>query len=251
MEKALRWGGHQWIEGKRVVVQKAEPVHREKVETRVEPIKKIVWETGTKGVGGRSFKEVVQGGREEETMEEWKVKPTKEKVDLIEKNEWGNKDESMIQRRVGEKNIGSYAQEGSSRTTINSDIPEEDMRWIQNSAIGRLKKRIECGVVQSKLLNEGIQVQVRVIEGLSPLVTFEGREEMNTLLENYREIFEVWFDSLIPIDIAKYDGDVRLWVGLYDIPVHLWLINIFKAIGKRWGKLMGVDMGTFRRERFD
>lgn len=55
---------------------------------------------------------------------------------------------------------------------------------------------------------------------------------MITLLENYWELFDMFFESLIPIDIARYERDIRLWVKLSEIPLHLWHSNTFKAIGE-------------------
>ncbi|EOY11020.1 Uncharacterized protein TCM_026286 [Theobroma cacao] len=47
--------------------------------------------------------------------------------------------------------------------------------------------------------------------------------------------------TLLPIDIAGVDREVRLWVKLKEIPGKLWHINTFKAMAECWGEFLGMD----------
>lgn len=106
-------------------------------------------------------------------------------------------------------------------------------------------------MIEARMFTEGFSVQVRMVEGLSTLVTFEDYEEMVVMLENCWDLFDQWFESLIPLDIASSDKEVRLWIKLEEIPIKLWHLNTFKAVAQCWGDFIGVDRATFTRERLD
>ncbi|EOY32492.1 Receptor-like protein kinase 1 [Theobroma cacao] len=89
---------------------------------------------------------------------------------------------------------------------------------------GWLCRKTDLDFIQESLIEKGITMRIREVEGLLSLVTFESYDEMVILLENYWEEFEQWFENLIPVDIARSEGE---------------------------GEFIGVDRSTYKRDKLD
>ncbi|EOY14430.1 Uncharacterized protein TCM_033819 [Theobroma cacao] len=113
-------------------------------------------------------------------------------------------------------------------------IEEQELEWLNRSAMGQLRSRINCASVESRLFSEGIIMQVRPVGGLFVLVTFTNKEEMEEYLDRCPDL-EPWFQSLSPYKADKDDRKYRVWVKIEEIPLHIWHDDSFKAIGDAWG----------------
>ncbi|EOY10087.1 Uncharacterized protein TCM_025469 [Theobroma cacao] len=147
-------------------------------------------------------------------------KRNKAKMEELKK---GIEDMAQGKEVVGNEIRRPNCQTGTRMITIKTNVAEEDMSWVQSSAVGRLRERVDYRTVQSGLAREGIVVQIRIPEGMTVLVTLDLKEEI----------------------------EVRLWVRLGEVLIHSWHMNTFKAIVGCWGEFLAIDRNTCRSERFD
>ncbi|KAK6261718.1 hypothetical protein QUC31_007534 [Theobroma cacao] len=94
------------------------------------------------------------------------------------------------------KNIVNQGQTG-----VEVSIAEDELQWLSRSAIGKMRKSLSCQVVHSAMFLERVTARVRLVGGLNMLVIFGDKDKMETLLESYNEIFELWFDSISPYNV--------------------------------------------------
>lgn len=59
------------------------------------------------------------------------------------------------------------------------------MEWVQKSAVGTLKKKVDYNAIQSGLNRERVNVQVRVLKRMTILVMFEELGEIKVMIEHY------------------------------------------------------------------
>lgn len=76
---------------------------------------------------------------------------------------------------------------------------------------------------------------MHVIEGRLVLVSFEDQHVMEAMSESNVEVFEPWFESIVPFTLARQERYIRLWVCLTEVPLCIWHVNTFKSIAKCWG----------------
>lgn len=60
-----------------------------------------------------------------------------------------------------------------------------------------------CKSIQSAMPLEGVTVKVKPAGSLHAFVTFGEKETMETLLQSYSEIFDLWFDSIAPYNVKE------------------------------------------------
>ncbi|XP_021283946.1 uncharacterized protein LOC110416308 [Herrania umbratica] len=134
---------------------------------------------------------------------------------------------------------------------IRVPIEADEVEWVQRSAIGNLRETVSCIVIESYLAGEGVTARVRPVGGMNVLVIFDDREEMETLLKHYFEIFEKWFQELKPYSLENDERRYKVWVKVEELPPHLWNMKIFKALGESWGRFITVDQATEKKSRLD
>ncbi|EOY13275.1 Uncharacterized protein TCM_031794 [Theobroma cacao] len=132
-------------------------------------------------------------------------------------------------------------------------------QWTNEVGLGRLRAAqitwaiilAQAREVQSYLQKEGIMVLVRQAGGLNVIVTFGNKGEMEVVLDQYYDIFSVWFENIKPYNMEKDERRYKVWVKIEELPTHLWNLKMFEAIGNCWGKFLKVDQETERRSRLD
>ncbi|WRX29363.1 protein of unknown function DUF4283 - like 10 [Theobroma cacao] len=146
---------------------------------------------------------------------------------------------------------GELSQRQGSVDGIRVEITGDEVEWLRCSALGHLKSHICYREVQSYLQKEGIMVLVRQAGGLNVIVTFGNKGEMEVVLDQYYDIFSVWFENIKPYNMEKDERRYKVWVKIEELPTHLWNLKMFEAIGNCWGKFLKVDQETERRSRLD
>ncbi|OMP10314.1 hypothetical protein COLO4_04627 [Corchorus olitorius] len=130
-------------------------------------------------------------------------------------------------------------------------IPEEDMEWIGRSALGRLAGHGNLSLINDGLIRDGIQVELKPYDQDKAILVFPEVELRDAYLQDYFEFFQLWFSELIPLEVyCKKRDNVILWVKLQDVPIQLWHINFFRALGYCWGKFVKLEEGTSLRNSF-
>ncbi|EOY10120.1 Uncharacterized protein TCM_025498 [Theobroma cacao] len=134
---------------------------------------------------------------------------------------------------------------------IKVKITGEEVEWLRRSALGHLKSQICYREVQSYLQKKGIMVLMRQAGDLNVIVTFGDKGEMEVLLDQYYDIFSIWFKDIKLYNMEKDERRYKVWVKIEELPFHLWHLKMFEAIGNCWGKFLKVDQETERKSRLD
>ncbi|WRX28907.1 RNA recognition motif domain - like 10 [Theobroma cacao] len=280
LDRALKWGGHQWIDGKHLVVKRAEPMRKgfkdRKIRGLQGKIQKLVFER--QGFERRSYKEVVVGKGVME-KEQWKAK-LNEKENL-EKSLEGMADQKVApklrkiaveqEQRNGDQNgrinvekmnaherpnlvkLGTEHRLKSkdNKLVFKDKIPVGDMEWMQRNIMGKLHKHVFPKIVQEELQCEGIRVQVRPAGGLHVVLVFTDDEDKEKTLKDHKEGLNEWFDCLYPCSEKNELCNSKVWVRVEGIPLHLWHHSFFQFLGNSWGSFSKVDRQTELKLRFD
>ncbi|EOY32840.1 Uncharacterized protein TCM_040863 [Theobroma cacao] len=155
----------------------------------------------------------------------------------------------------GKRNGASSYKEVFTGAKGNREREHQEAKTVENNK--NSKKNIasqgqtSVETIQSAMFLEGVTARVRPAGGLDVLVTFGDKEEMETLLESYSEIFELWFDSISPYNADIETRSYMVWVKVEEIPIHLWSMKLFKALGNSWGKFIRIDHATAEKDRLD
>lgn len=164
MERALKWGGHQWIDGRRVGVRRAEPWRaNSNKEIKGSMVKgSLAQGANQKKFDGRSYRDVVIEGRVND--QDPKGATTKQMMEArqICKESPGAKKETEQGTKLENKETGQQQMlsHRSKSGVINTNIPDEDMEWTRRSAVGRLHERLSCEMIEARMFTEGFSVQV-------------------------------------------------------------------------------------------
>ncbi|OMP08755.1 hypothetical protein COLO4_06134 [Corchorus olitorius] len=97
---------------------------------------------------------------------------------------------------------------------LSVQIPQKDMECLDRSAVGRLKNIVFYRVIQGRLTHQGICVNVCPLSNISVLLTIGSMEEMNTLLEEYSNMFSTWFEEVTPWTVAKAERVSHMWISV-------------------------------------
>ncbi|OMO67973.1 hypothetical protein COLO4_29954 [Corchorus olitorius] len=70
---------------------------------------------------------------------------------------------------------------------------------------------------------------------------------MVTLLNEYKAIFEKWFEDISPWSKPSHLCERVVWIKLEEVPLHLWHDNFFRALANSWGDFVRVRECTMKR----
>lgn len=73
-----------------------------------------------------------------------------------------------------------------------------DLEWLNKIALGHFRCVVSCSLIQKALFKGGIIAEVRPVRGLMVLIIFRDKEEMDVLILDYFDLFEMRFLSVIP-----------------------------------------------------
>lgn len=152
MEMSLKWGNHQWLDGRRIIVRRVELVKEEVKSERVNTVMETKANSGIakQRLKGRSFKEVVFGekmrhkdGREIDYNGNVKnVKRTTSKIRITWRNE-------------------KKYQDGKGETVfVKATNLDKEMLWVMSSAMGKLKAKVSCMAIKVYWLVKGSRLKL-------------------------------------------------------------------------------------------
>ncbi|XVE51579.1 hypothetical protein DITRI_Ditri02bG0052800 [Diplodiscus trichospermus] len=105
--------------------------------------------------------------------------------------------------------------------SLETDIPSDDMKWLQRSAIGHVRDFSEVKKMFESLVVAGIDCQLCPMGDLAP-----------------------WKNSLGHKKLA-------IWITLEDVPLQIWHEKFFMSIGNSWGDFVRLDDCTRVKYKFD
>lgn len=125
------------------------------------------------------------------------------------------------------------------------------MEWIHRSAIRILRQEFLLSSIGSGFVREGILVKLKRMGALKVLVTFCNKDDMDTILWFYGDLFELWFQFLHPYNYNVFETGACGWIKLSDVPIHLWNYDFFKSVVDQWGCFIISNKSTINRESFE
>ncbi|KAK6247813.1 hypothetical protein QUC31_019378 [Theobroma cacao] len=185
LNRAIDMGPNRRLDGRTLSIKEANKPKENSYRTGERPTR--IWQEMGVGNGRRTFREVVTNGA------------------LY--SDYGDTRKLYMEK----ENINSF-QETKELEGIRVPIEADEVECTQRSAIGNLRETVSCKAIESYLACEGVTARVRPVGGMNVLVTFDDREEMETLLRQYFEIFEKLFQELKPYNLEK---DERRYKGRF------------------------------------
>ncbi|OMO54808.1 hypothetical protein COLO4_36343 [Corchorus olitorius] len=134
---------------------------------------------------------------------------------------------------VGKGPTSGSSKENSEVFTLFPQIPKDDMKWIDRSAVGTLHTYIHHSSVQSNCDSSGISCYVRPLGGKSVLLTFESKDVMNFYLKEHESWFSIWFSSVQACDGSISYDEHMIWLTLESVPLQLWHDSFFMEIDSK------------------
>ncbi|XVF82041.1 hypothetical protein PTKIN_Ptkin16aG0011200 [Pterospermum kingtungense] len=105
------------------------------------------------------------------------------------------------------------------------ELKQEDVEWLDFIIIGRLKDNVDWRFVAKIMSENDVPCQVSPLGGVSIAIIFQSHERMIKFLDKEHMVAEV--------------------------PLQLWNVEFFKALGNRWGTFVRADYFTLSKERLD
>ncbi|XP_010435256.1 PREDICTED: uncharacterized protein LOC104777483 [Camelina sativa] len=136
--------------------------------------------------------------------------------------------------------------------SISSLVLAQRIQQFSMTLIGRLMNPV-CQNMESLIANfpKIWKLEERVVgadlgQGVFQF-NFEDEEDILSVLQNGPYHFDGWMVSLVrwePVISSSYPSAINFWVKVLGIPMHLWEVATFEAVGKKLGRIQEVDEET-------
>lgn len=83
------------------------------------------------------------------------------------------------------------------------------------------------------------------------VATFNSRELMEILIEQYWEAFAPWFKNLKPFKEERKSINLAIWVKVKNVPWYLWHDDLFIMLSNKWGRFVQMNESMKLRKQFD
>lgn len=128
------------------------------------------------------------------------------------------------------------------------EVPEDEMNKFRKMYIGVVRQPGTAHMVQERLSMQGFflikitplgankVLMDEMEEGIIPALISDASSWVYEMFEDIRQ----WS----PDDI---DNERAVWVRCHGIPTHAWSYELFHALGRKFGVLLGVDENTRKK----
>ncbi|OMO96201.1 Nucleotide-binding, alpha-beta plait [Corchorus olitorius] len=243
---AVKEGEGLLFRGRRISVSMAKYSWRESfghsnTKRPMMPAKMSSRREASRFVDGRSFKEVVVNGplpcqnidgSYQDNFDEKLPSPAHLQEEC--KNASGKLDKDCLD--IGTKSL-----------VLDVDIPDSDMEWLNRSMVGKIKVGFSCNSVQESLLLHEISVIVCPFNEDNFLLTFPSIDDLRVQMSSHRDLLDNWFESLVSWVEFNEKRKFTSWIRLEEVPLELWHVNFFMALGNSWGSFLNFRECTLNR----
>ncbi|KAF7120561.1 hypothetical protein RHSIM_Rhsim13G0125400 [Rhododendron simsii] len=136
------------------------------------------------------------------------------------------------------------------QNTINIQLQPVGNGWLYRSAVGKLRRL--CSVVEMEKIfkKEKISdVQIKAMGGRFLVLTFPSKEIRDEIIQ--QQWLLGWFDEVKPWDGEQAKRERFAWIACYGMPLNVWNVPSFRAIGSKWGHFIEVDDNTLREKSYE
>ncbi|XVE89961.1 hypothetical protein DITRI_Ditri20bG0038400 [Diplodiscus trichospermus] len=97
------------------------------------------------------------------------------------------------------------------------EIPPNDMKWLQRSAIGHVRDYSEVEKMFKSLVAAGINCQLCPMGGVTVLLIFETKEAMENSIRESKMVLDEWIEDLAPWRNSSRQRKLAIWIMLEDV----------------------------------
>ncbi|KAF7143126.1 hypothetical protein RHSIM_Rhsim05G0075400 [Rhododendron simsii] len=136
------------------------------------------------------------------------------------------------------------------QNTINIQLQPVGNGWLYRSAVGKLRRL--CSVVEMEKIfkKEKISdVQIKAMGGRFLVLTFPSKEIRDEIIQ--QQWLLGWFDEVKPWDGEQAKRERFAWIACYGMPLNVWNVPSFRAIGSKWGHFIEVDENALREKSYE
>ncbi|XVF68032.1 hypothetical protein PTKIN_Ptkin10aG0170300 [Pterospermum kingtungense] len=130
-------------------------------------------------------------------------------------------------------------------------IQESEIEWLNSCAIRMVKDGVDLPSIKAGIENTGFQCHVCPMGGISVLLRFESEVSMRSFLKDPLFVRDQWFETVQQWGKTTVQRKTPIWIALEDVPLQLWDLKFFKALGDLWGSFVKLDYATENKRRFD
>ncbi|CAL5340772.1 unnamed protein product [Camellia sinensis] len=149
--------------------------------------------------------------------------------------------------QTGGKNGGEYGKQNISIRAV-----EAGNGWLYDSVLVKLKPFFSFHDFQKEIYKRtGKEVVVRQVGGRVAILSFSSNQQMKEERAKMEEWIHDWSDEVFEWEERKFlECDRCLWITCVGVPLNLWSIKTFEAIGKVWGEVVQYDADTVGGQHF-
>ncbi|XVF56553.1 hypothetical protein PTKIN_Ptkin06aG0130300 [Pterospermum kingtungense] len=232
MRKAIQMTNNHKVDGKIIRVKKAtfgwnERKQFNKVNGEHAIVKTSNEARKLKGKDHRSYKEVVMGKYGSDKLV---VRPTINHTDplengivILDKGDCSSHQKDQKEDEIAEPN---------SKLVYNHMLEDFEYEWLSSCAIARVKPFLDIESIAAGLKRKGFCCRICQMGGANVLLRFETTDKLKDFLKNSSVAYDEWFEEIKPWSKSCLQRQISLWIVLKEVPLHLWDISFFKAIGE-------------------
>ncbi|GKV53691.1 hypothetical protein SLEP1_g60208, partial [Rubroshorea leprosula] len=162
----------------------------------------------------------------------------------LEKNEQVGSSDTLQGQTGTTGSVGDQAQ----AATIDFSPTEEEIHWLEGGMVAVLKSLRSITSIQDTVDVDGGLISVTPLGGRSVLLTEKVKGHLGEFMEQNKELFNTWFESIRPWAMASSLRSRLVWLRVSGVPLKVWCDRCFSLIGGTVGDVVMVHDDT--RNRF-
>ncbi|KAF7112719.1 hypothetical protein RHSIM_RhsimUnG0200600 [Rhododendron simsii] len=171
-------------------------------------------------------------------------KETRQREESRGKEMWRRKEQTESSKQGGGKGKDQQP------TTTNIHLQPVGNGWLYRSAVGRLRRLYSVEEMEEIFRKEKISnVQIKAMGGRFLILTFPSKEIRDEMIQ--QQWLLGWFDEVNPWNGEQAKRERFAWLACYGMPLNVWNVPSFRAIGSKWGHFIEVDDNTLREKSYE
>ncbi|OMO92976.1 reverse transcriptase [Corchorus capsularis] len=130
------------------------------------------------------------------------------------------------------------------------DILDEDMQWLEKSAIVLLKSNVNPLEIMDLIKDQDCSVKVSLWSNLMLILIVEEEASLGNCIGMVKNACLDCIIEIAPWDTFNSQWSALVRINLSEVPLELWHVNFFSALGDHLGKFIQIDSQTSNRKCF-
>ncbi|GLT47335.1 hypothetical protein SLA2020_210400 [Shorea laevis] len=169
------------------------------------------------------------------TVGEMKVQfMQKEAVESCVKEDTSNRVVETIQDQIQEE-------------VIDFTPMKEEVSWLEGSMVAVVRLVAMITSIQERIAVDGGVITVSLLGGQRVLLTEHDAGYMADYLQQNKELFDLWFESIKPWSLATQESSRLVWLRISGVPLKAWCNRCFERIGNLVGEVVSIHEDTTKR----